>query len=672
MADPNSAVPKLRLQPLAVDFMDNRLPQHHQMFLNPPTCYDPSSGNYVPSSQALVPRPNNSALAPPGAHSMTPPTTLPAPINDDSFPSRPAWTDTKAMNFWNGIFPEALEKFKTTTEPKGRSKTDFSIRNEDDWDAIYDKLELARAKYQNEEGKVGWLRKVRRKAADHVAPVAESAKNVGKLVPDSPYSTPVAGAVQLLLDAVNTAASVRGQALQGFDGLIPIFSDVEVFLGTFPKDVGIQNASVELLVTTLDAIERAIGFFISNEALRSLKAVSMGSVYESKLVESLGAIDQKSKSLMEEATKSHIFEFHMYSQETRKFAQEMLNQQQKLGNQQQKLSTDFTNMMDLLTDHVQERDRQFAIERERHRQEIKAAQQEIVFLQIENGRLRSVSPTPQSMWAVPPPQHFPALEWHIDQQMLRQMINSSDIDFADAAFVLDKKEQLPARERTQAEQIANAQLFKTWITSPSSAKLLVHWDRTPPRTIANISPLSIFCASMSQMLQTHDRFVTAMWLCGLHIDPTESAVGGRSMLASLIAQLLRQHDFDTRSLAVDGFDFESLRLGNFEELIRLLEWLVRRLPETITFVCLIDGVILYEREEMEALDSLSCLIRLATDHNIPAAVKLLFTSTPGTDIVRGAFEEEDLIMNVDALPKLVWAPSDERVVRELGRDLGGV
>lgn len=39
--------------------------------------------------------------------------------------------------------------------------------------------------------------------------------------------------------------------------------------------------------------------------------MSMGTVYESRLVESLGAIDQKSKSLMEEATKSHIFEFHM-------------------------------------------------------------------------------------------------------------------------------------------------------------------------------------------------------------------------------------------------------------------------------------------------------------------------------------------------------------------------
>lgn len=276
------------------------------------------------------------------------------------------------------------------------------------------------------------------------------------------------------------------------------------------------------------------------------------------------------------------------------------------------------------------------------------------------------------MWPAPPPQHLPALEWHVDQQMLRQTINSRDIDFADAAFALDKKEQLPARERTQVEQIANAQLFKTWIKSPSSAKLLVHWDRTPPRTIANISPLSIFCVLMSQMLQAHDRFVTAMWLCGRHIDPTESAAGGRSMLASLIDQLLRQHNFDTRSLAADGFDFERLRLGNLEELIQLLEWLVQRLPETITFVCFIDGVILYEREEMEALDSLACLIRLAQDHNIRAAVKLLFTSAPGTDIVRGAFEEEDLIMNVDTLPKMVWAPNDERVMRELGRYLSGV
>jgi hypothetical protein len=65
--------------------------------------------------------------------------------------------------------------------------------------------------------------------------------------------------------AVKTAARVRQQAVGAFDGLIPIFSDVELFLGTFRGDVRIRRASVDLTVTTLDAIERAIGFFISNE-----------------------------------------------------------------------------------------------------------------------------------------------------------------------------------------------------------------------------------------------------------------------------------------------------------------------------------------------------------------------------------------------------------------------
>lgn len=68
-----------------------------------------------------------------------------------------------------------------------------------------------------------------------------------------------------LTQAASAAADVRGKVLEGFDGLIPIFSDVEVFLSTFSRDVNIEKKSVELMVVTLDAIEHAIGFFISNE-----------------------------------------------------------------------------------------------------------------------------------------------------------------------------------------------------------------------------------------------------------------------------------------------------------------------------------------------------------------------------------------------------------------------
>ena len=92
---------------------------------------------------------------------------------------------------------------------------------------------------------------------------------------------------------------------------------------------------------------------------------------------------------------------------------------------------------------------------------------------------------------------------------------------------------------------------------------------------------------------------------------------------------------------------------------------MQQVPETVTLVFIIDGVILYERDDMEALDVFLCLVRLVADSSVRAAIKLLLTSTPGTDTVRAAFEEEDLILRMDGLPRLVWAPSADRMAREL-------
>lgn len=299
--------------------------------------------------------------------------------------------------------------------------------------------------------------------------------------------------------------------------------------------------------------------------------------------------------------------------------------------------------------------------------ELNAAQQEVTYLRIRNGILEyRLTPSP------PPPQ-APVREWYINEEALRRMLDTADLDLADAAFVADKKAQLPARQRVQAEQIIHAPLFREWVVSPRSAKLLVHWDFQPPKTVAGVSPLSVFCATIAQALRRKARFVSALWLCGRHVDVAEpgARVGARPMLASLIDQLLRQHAFDTRPLHRD-LDLAALRAGGLDEWVKLLGWLVRRLPETTTLVCLVDGVVLFERDEFEAeaLPVFSSLLRLAADPTVPAAVKVLFTSTPGTDIVRRAFEDDDLILNVDALPRLAWAPSDERMARELDGELG--
>lgn len=266
------------------------------------------------------------------------------------------------------------------------------------------------------------------------------------------------------------------------------------------------------------------------------------------------------------------------------------------------------------------------------------------------------------------------MEWYINQDALRRMLDSPDLDVADFAFIADKKEEIPAKQRVQAEQIVNTQLFQHWIVSPSSSKLLVQWDFRPPKTIAGVSPLTVFCTIMAQALRANERFVSALWFCGRHIDSTEagSYIGGRAMLISLIDQLLRQYTFDTRSLHRD-VDFAGLQGGRLGELTKLLGWLVRRLPETITLFCIIDGIVLFEREEFEAdaLDVFSALLRLAGDRSISATVKVLFTSTPGTDVIRAVFEKEELILDVDGLPRLGWVPNEERMARELAGGLSG-
>ncbi|KAL8366416.1 hypothetical protein RB595_004950 [Gaeumannomyces hyphopodioides] len=659
MAGQGSSITRFS-RPVTVNYIDHHLEEQHPMFVDPPVQYDPMSGRYVPITKQCGPmsgqHSSNSQVVAPRQHAPNDQASGPSP-DGNGLPPRPDWAETKAMLFWNSIFPDAMTEFKKAKEPQGQSSTDYSIRSLDSWDEIYRRLEAARAKYQSKGGPVGWLRDMRRKAANNVTPLAGAVKTGAKAAPSDPIATPVLAAVGLILDAVKTAANVRQTAINAFDGLIPIFSDVELFLGTFRDDQRIRGASVDLIATTLVAIERAIGFFISNEFWRGAKAMVTAGDYEKSMIESLDAIKTKSSHLMEEAAKSHIYEFHMHSRETQKFQRQIMQMGENVSNGMNTLNS-------LLADHLVEKDRQ-----------LEAARQEILRLNITNERLRAATPSPQGWWLPPqqPPQ-APTMGQYISPEGLRRILDTPDLDLADLAFVDNKKGQLPETERAQAEHIANTQLFQRWVVSASSAKLLVHWDSSLPETIAGVSPLSVFCATMTKALRARERFVSALWFCGRHADPTEAGgrIGGRAMLTSLIDQLLRQYAFDTRPMCSD-VDLAALQAGGLDALTQLLGWLVRQLPETMTLFCIIDGVYLFERDEFsgEALPAFLSLIRLTEDGSVPATIKVLLTSTPGTDIVRGAFEEEDLILNVNGLPQLGWAPSDERMIRELEGEMEG-
>ena len=641
MAEP--PIPVITKRVPTIEFIDHRLPKYHPLFATQAVHYDSLAKQFVPSSQAMAPN-NSSSLV-----NHTKPTAI---YSSGSHIHRPEWKNANTMTFWNNVFPESMSRLQCTPEPQSRPSA-YDIRNKTDWHSVYDTLELARQKYQASGGLVGKIRKVRRKGADNITPGAEAAKIASKVVPQDNIATPVVGAIVVVLDALKASSVVRNQVLNGFDDLDLIFSDVELFLATvFQGDLNIHNASVDLVVTTLDAIEKAIGFFLSSEWARGGRAFFSGTDYQKDLRDSIEMIQTKSSNLLQQAERSHIFESHWSGIETRR------NQAQILAKVEVAVSAT-NSISDLLNDHLQEKERHL----EQVRRDLEAARQENIYLRVENGILRSTSPLPQQQQI-----QDDVATWYVNQSTLRQMIDTFDLDFTDGAFISNKKEQLSSKDRSRAEQIVNKPLFRNWIVSASSAKLLVHWGPRVPKMVAEVSPLSVFCMTLAGSLRTKGQFISAVWFCGQHIDVTEPGAhtGGQGMLSSLIDQLLRQFQFDTRPL-YNQMDLESLQEGDVAVLGELLRTLVRQLPPTMTLFVIVDGVALFERDEFEADASHAflTLIHLVADTNVMAAVKLLFTSTPGTDIVRAAFEQDDLILTIDSSP-VAAVTSEERMVRELG------
>ncbi|EGR49436.1 uncharacterized protein TRIREDRAFT_106627 [Trichoderma reesei QM6a] len=637
MSDSSPVSNYLGHRPPSVAFIDNRLPEHHQLFADPSVRYDPVSEIYVPSR---IQEDDQVAMA-----------------------SRPVFTDIKAMRFWESILPRAMSELHSTPEPKGRSESPYSIRNKTNWHAIFSSLEEAKYRYENREGPMNKLRDMRRKAANKAGPVGSVVGIVSKVIPEGTLATPVLGALQILLGAVKIAANLREKVLGSFDDNMAIFSDVELFLGTFPDDENIVNASVDLIVAALKGIELAIGFFTSNSLKRGTKALLTSDEYEKGLLESLDTIKTKSKSLMEEALKSHIYEVHIYSQETQKLCRNIQTLSEAMDRKLQNLGEGFNSMNLLLTEHVKEKEKLL----EAARQQLEVAYRENHFLRAENNTLRAYSPLRAISPFQPPQTQILAAHWYISQQDLRQLLNQFDVDLVDLAFVADRKGQLPPKQRLQAEQIVNTQLFRNWVISPTSSRLLIHWDNRLPKTIAGLSPLSVFCMTITQALRAKDQFVSLVWFCGRHAEAAESrgCIGARAMLSSLVDQLLKQHPFDAQFLSSNSINIAGLQEGSLDALIQLLCYLIRLLPPTVSVFIIIDNAVLYERDgfEEELLQVFPTLIHLSQDTTMPAAIKLLFTSTPGTTTVRSAFE--DLLLNVDNLPQMTWAPSEERMMREL-------
>lgn len=244
----------------------------------------------------------------------------------------------------------------------------------------------------------------------------------------------------------------------------------------------------------------------------------------------------------------------------------------------------------------------------------------------------------------------------------------------DMEMVSRKAYLVPSEHRERAEQVVATWAFKEFITVPSSSVLLVHGDFN--EGTHHISALTSICWALNGALNGMEGFKTLTFFCGCHVEPDKGGqtTGGQGMIRSLIAQLLQQHEFDTRLLH-EQVNLDAVAAGDLGWLCHLFVWLACHLPQRTTLICLVDGINFYEREEH--IDGvcvvLDCLLETTRDERLLGVLKVLVTSPVPTTIVRqhAAFYDGLNTVNMASLPKLGWGASSERMSRQLGEALRG-
>jgi hypothetical protein len=204
---------------------------------------------------------------------------------------------------------------------------------------------------------------------------------------------------------------------------------------------------------------------------------------------------------------------------------------------------------------------------------------------------------------------------------------------------MQQKERLTSASQDRTDQIMKSPRFKEWVVSASSQTLLIHGNSDSQF----ISPISFFCALLVQNLRSVDRFRPLIFFCGCHLY--EDYGGGRTMIISLLAQLLQQQAFDLTF--IDHELVYQMDSGNIEAFCHVFGRLVEQIHTTRTVFCVIDGINYYERHEEVLQDMalvLSSLLDLSREQTV---FKLLVTSPSTSEDVRQAVADTDYL----ALPE---------------------
>jgi hypothetical protein len=217
------------------------------------------------------------------------------------------------------------------------------------------------------------------------------------------------------------------------------------------------------------------------------------------------------------------------------------------------------------------------------------------------------------------------------QEDLRAILSVERWELDLGAPVLELKHLLPAQEVHRSELILNEPTFKAFAQDHKSCSLLIQGDTDVVR-ITPISGITLFSASLYQSLAAYGgRYRPLVFFCGNHTFESDPSSGGAGLFRCLILQLLALESFSTADF-LQHVDPLKVEAGHLETLRKVFIMLLKQLPGDLTIFCIIDGVNYYENNHFEfgMRVAIDCLVGMAEDYDIQAAVKVLVTGVVPT------------------------------------------
>ncbi|KAI0439889.1 hypothetical protein F4803DRAFT_529375 [Xylaria telfairii] len=516
-------------------------------------------------------------------------------------------TATKLRNF-----PDIITEFQNRfpEEPEGRAQKGSSIRTKASWQEVLGVLDNAAEAYAPKTRLNRTLKGIKSFVEDR----ADTIERLSRIIPDVDYAKPIVGSLIFLLQAFKQTSKVREEVNDGIERLGKNFDLVEAYIEMYSTKSRVVEAAMTLYVTILKAIEEVIGYYTRHMVIKGIKAVWSGEKYEESLLSCLENITKVSKELINEADTAH-------KQVTNKLADDV---ETGFKHIETRVALAEESLQAMFKDHLS------AVEA-KHEKEKQLLKREIEKREAERARFeqlyyRAITPEPP-----------PVIECVVKQGDLLKFLDLIGLETTDMEYIKHQRELIISRGQDRTDQIMKSPQLREWLVQANSKELLIHGNSES----LPVSPISFFCAILMQNLRSVERFKSVAFFCGCH--PYDDFGGARTLIMSLLSQLLQQQPFDLSF--IDHETSYRVYSGDIQAVCFIFGRLVKQIQKTETLFCVIDGINFYECNGEQPLQEMADVLRFLLDlsEERGSVYKILLTSPSRTEDVRQAIRDEDYL-----------------------------